>query len=114
MAVAKSLIRAAFLQHDEAKTPVWLDIKKTHKEHRPGRLVRLLQMLVVAHLEKIRPGFDVNLVTVDIRTRALSISNTKVAWISKREGVEWAEAGTVTIDEVDVRSRISSMVEASQ
>ena len=109
--LARCKLRSQVVKCEGAQTVVWLDMKKTQQERRPGRLLKMLHVLALESCAKKHDGFEAKLLTFDQRTRSLSIGGARVAWISRMQSVEFASAGSAWFDDEE-QERLASMVEA--
>jgi len=106
--VAKAKIRSLGLTLPGAKGQLFLDIQKTWEERKPARELRALQELVV---EALAPEIAADRVSIDHRTRSLSINGARSAFIGK--GVAyWTPVGEAMLKDAQ-RMYIKAVVDAA-
>ena len=104
--LARSKVRAiAHKAYPEGKI-VWLDIKKSRDELLPARRVKTLAEMVEC-IAKTDEGRNIQ-VSMDQRTRSVSVDGTRVASASPT-GVTWSAAGRALFAQED-REWVESVV----
>ena len=80
--VAIYIVRALSMSHPDASGVAWLSIKKSFAERRPTRQAKLMHQLIWDYIEK-KEGLAKDNVTLDVRTRSVSVKGVKLAWLDR-------------------------------
>ena len=115
--MARSMIRGANIQHQGGRSKCWLDIKKTHAERRPTRVAKQLRDICWDELHRLngQPNQSITAeteVTVEHKTRSVSVKGIKIAWLSRQSEAQWTTAGSAMFP-TDTKKMIEDMAEGA-